>query len=374
MRFFSFYFFLFITLISCQQHSYKTIVVKGNVKNSISKKIALISFGSSNNAIVLDTAIIDKQGNYSLKSLSNEEELYAVKIEGLSEIWLANDVNEIALNIDANHFKKYIVAGSKASQKIHDFVAIIDSVYTLQKSSKICLDSLETQKGKDSLTSVVKQDLKSYKNYLTKYCNNELTAINSAALQCFYLFYISKINAIEPHLLNKHIQAACTKYPNSSQLTWFKNSYAEYIKVNPKFFLVDEIATDFDFLDIDSNKISLKSFAGKYLLINFWQSKSMDCIKENDRIKNYYAKYKDKNLEVLSISLDSNSTSWSKVVKKDSLQWKHVRDTLFFNSSLIKKYNISSLPSSVLINPSKKIIAIDLMGEKLKEKLQDLFD
>ncbi len=369
-----FYFLFSICLISCQQHSYKTITVKGNVRHTDNNKISLVSFGSNNNAVVLDTCTINKQGNYTLKSLSNDEELYAIKIEGQSEIWFVNDVNDITINIDCNNYKNYTTIGSKASQSLHSFVGVLDSATAIQKNIAINIDSLSKQKGKDSLLNIASKEKKAIGKYIENYCKNAMLNNNSAALQCFYLFYMSKIQVLEATEINRLIQTASLKHPNHSQLNWLKNEYSNYAKANPVLFLVGDTAANFNYMDIDSNKISLQSFAGKYLLINFWETKKMDCIKENDRIKAYYNKYKDKNFDVLSISLDSNYTAWNKMVRKDSLQWKQVRDTMFLNGNLYKKYQVSSLPYGVLINPSKKIVAIDLTGNKLKEKLQELFD
>lgn len=371
-------YFFYLTIIflfgSCQQHSYKTFVVKGNIKNKTNNKISLISFGSSSNAIILDTAIIDAKGNYSLKSLSNESELYAIKIGNLSEVWLVNDTSEIAVDIDVNNFKNYTVKGSKASNDLHNFISIFDSVYNQIQTSKVGLDSLSKKQITDSLENESKQTTKGLKKNLKRFFSSTFTATSNPALQYFYIYYALKTNVIDITEADSLLSSACSKNPSHSQLNGLKATLDYNIKSDYNLSLIGNTLPDFNYIDIDSNKISLKSFPDKYLIINFWQSKTMECVKENDRIKNYLEKYQSKNLAALNIALDSSYTAWYKAVKRDSLQWKQVRDTMFSNSNLVKYLHISNYPTSVLISPQKKIIATDLRAEKLKEKLQDLFD
>ena len=92
----------------------------------------------------------------------------------------------------------------------------------------------------------------------------------------------------------------------------------------------------------------------------------------NFSLTELYNQYKEKSFEVLNVSLDSNKQAWQRRIKQDSTGWKNVIDTARFNSTIAKKYYITSLPNSILINPTGKIIAIDLSEEELKEKLKEL--
>lgn len=367
-------FFLITAFLSCQQHNYKTFVVKGNIKNASKNKIILLSFGSSNNAIILDTTTIDTKGNFSLKSLSNDNELYVLQIGNSNQIWLVNDNAEIDVNADVNAFKKYSINGSKASNDLHNFIGIIDSISTQIQTTKSNCDSLIQKKVSDSLQVDIKQSEKKLKKYLKNYFTTTYSSTINPALQYFYLYYALKLNILDATEVNNLLVLACQKNPNHSQLNGFKNFLAAHMKSDYKLCLIGDTLPDFSYIDIDSNKISLKTFANKYLIINFWQSKTMDCVKENDRIKKYLEKYQSKNISALNISFDSSYTMWYKAVKRDSLQWKQVRDTMFLNSILLKYLHITNYPTSVLISPQKRIIAVDLRAEKLKDKLEDLFD
>lgn len=373
MKFFLYLFCILLVFNSCQQHSYKTFVVKGNVKNASYNKIQLLSFGGTNNVIILDTAIIDSKGNYSLKSLSNESELYALKIGKSSEIWLVNDTSEIVVNVDINAFKQYSVKGSRASNDLHNFITVFDSVYNKTQNVNTGTDSL-AERNNDSTQISTKNENNGSKKYLKLFFNTSFSATANPALQYFYVFYALNTGIIDVVEACNLLSLASAKKPNHGQLNGLKKTLSERIKSDYKLYLIGDTIPDLNYVDIDSNKISSKSFANKYLIINFWQSKSIDCIKENDRIKKYLGKYQSKNITALNISLDSSNTAWYKAVKRDSLQWKQVRDTMFSSSNLVKFLHISTYPTSVLLSPQKRIISADLRAEKLKEKLLDLFE
>ncbi len=371
MQKFSFYILLIIFLTSCQQHDFKTISVKGNIKNAAKNKIALISFGATNSVIVLDTSTIDAKGNYSLKSLTNDEELYAIKVDSLQEIWFTNDTKEITINANLYEYKSYQTIGSTASQALHSFISKFDSLLIIQKNKQANIDTLYKQKATDSIINIAKEEKKIIKASIKDYCTNAIVNTNSPALKYFYLFYANKANAIDAIDVYRMVQSACKQFPKSNQLLGLKNSLSDVVKSNPKLFLLNETAPDFNYVDTGKNKISLKSFAGKYLLLDFWQSNNDDYRNQTSYLSETYKKFKDKKFEILSVSLDSNKIVWQKAIKQDSLFWMQVQDTLGFKSDVVKKYYLSSLPYNVLINPTGKIIAIDIRGEELREKLKE---
>ncbi len=370
---FSFYILIISFFASCQQHDFKTISVKGNIKNSARQRISLISFGATNNVIVLDTCTLDTKGNYTLKSLKNDEELYAIKIDSMPEIWFVNDTKEITINANIYEYKSYQTIGSTASQALHNFISKFDSLLIVQKNKQATIDTLYKQKEKDSIINIAKEEKKSIKSLIKDYSTNTIANTNSPALKYFYLFYANKVSAIDANDIYKMVQSACKQFPRSNQLSGLKNSLSDIVKSNPKLFLINEAAPDFNYIDTSKNKISLKTFTGKYLLLDFWQSNNSDYKNQTSYLSETYKKFKDKNFVILSVSLDSNKTVWQKAIKQDSLFWIQVQDTLGFKSDVVKKYHLSSLPYNVLINPTGKIIAIDIRGEELREKLKELY-
>lgn len=367
MKQFSFYILFCLIFTSCQQQNINTITVTGTIKNSNKNKITLISFGATNVAIVLDTATLDSKGTFSLKSLTNEEELYAIKVDSMQEIWFVNDTREITINIDLKEYKSYQTIGSTASQALHSFISKFDSLIKIQQKINATIDTLNKQKASDSLLNITKDEKKLLKSNIKNYCTAAVANTNSPALKYFYLYYIHQTNSLEETEVYRMITAAQKQFPKHQQLAYLYSSLSAVVKANPKLFLINEAAFDFSLIDTATSKITLKTFAGKYLLMNFY-----DGTKRNEPLFEVYEQYKTKNFDVLNVSLDSNKQVWQKVIKKDSTGWKNVIDTARFNSAIAKKYYITSLPYNILINPTGKIIAIDLSEDELKEKMKEL--
>ncbi|MBB6271885.1 peroxiredoxin [Pedobacter cryoconitis] len=131
------------------------------------------------------------------------------------------------------------------------------------------------------------------------------------------------------------------------------------------------MAPDFTQNDVNENPIKLSSFKGKFVLIDFWASWCKPCRAENPNVIKAYAKYKDKNFEILGVSLDEETgkTAWIEAIKKDGITWPQVSDLKGWKNEAAKLYAIKSIPQNFLIDPSGKIIATNLRGEELEKAL-----
>lgn len=372
MKKYCFYILLLICLISCNQHDYKTITVNGTIENGANKKIVLLSFGNSNSPIILDTSSTDKKGRFTLKSLTNVEELYAIKVDSTPEIWFVNDTKEITINANLKEYNKYITKGSSASELLHQFLGKFDSLSTLKTNNQNYIDTLAKQKQKDSILNISKDEKKLIDKQIKDYCNTNITNAKSPALKYFYLFYANKTAALNENEIFKLTAAACTQFPKKAQLQGLKNSLSAIVKSNPKLFLINESAVDFNYKDTANKSITLKSFKNKYLLVDFWESGNDAYRQQANYLLETYKLFKDKNFDIVGVSLDTLKIPWQKAIKQDSLVWTQVQDTLGFRSDVVKKYYLSSLPYNVLVNPAGKIVAIDIRGEALREKLKEL--
>ena len=131
-------------------------------------------------------------------------------------------------------------------------------------------------------------------------------------------------------------------------------------------------APDFTLPDVDGNPVSLSSYRGKYVLVDFWAAWCPDCRKENPNIVSAWEKYKNKNFAVLGVSLDRNRDQWLAAIEKDKLSWTQVSDLKYWSSEAAVLYCIRWIPMSFLIDPDGKIIAVGLEGDELHNKLEEL--
>ena len=137
---------------------------------------------------------------------------------------------------------------------------------------------------------------------------------------------------------------------------------------------VGKIAPDFTMNDVEGNPVSLSSFKGKYLLVDFWASWCGPCRRENPHVVELYTEFKDKGFDVLGVSLDQKKDAWLKAIDDDKLTWNHVSDLKGWGNEAAKLYAVSGIPHTVLLDKDGKIIAKNLRGDELRAKVAELLN
>ncbi|MGN6417747.1 MAG: redoxin domain-containing protein [Pseudobacter sp.] len=129
-------------------------------------------------------------------------------------------------------------------------------------------------------------------------------------------------------------------------------------------------AKDFSMADSSGKEISLSSFKGKYVLLDFWASWCGPCRAENPHVLKAYTRFKAKNFDILAVSIDESRRNWLKAVNEDRLPWTQVSDLLGSASKAAALYGITAIPQNFLIDPSGMIIARNLRGAELEKTLE----
>ncbi len=180
--------------------------------------------------------------------------------------------------------------------------------------------------------------------YVTSPVNNDMTALEK------------RFNSLKP----------------AAQGTFYGREIAKMIAAQ-KIGLEGTQAVDFTQNDTSNNPVTLSSFKGKYVLVDFWASWCGPCRHENPAVVTAFNAFKNKNFTILSVSLDQNKDKWKQAIEADSLTWTHVSDLKYWQNEVAQLYHINSIPANMLIDPNGKIIARNLRGEDLYQMLQKLF-
>jgi peroxiredoxin len=135
------------------------------------------------------------------------------------------------------------------------------------------------------------------------------------------------------------------------------------------------IAPDFTQPDTAGTPINLKSFRGKYVLVDFWASWCHPCRAENPNLVKAFNHYKGNSLAILSISLDTKGAkdAWLQAINTDGMLWTQVSDLSGWNNTVAKEYGVTAIPQNFLVDPQGKIVAKNLRGDGLEKKLKAIF-
>jgi peroxiredoxin len=132
---------------------------------------------------------------------------------------------------------------------------------------------------------------------------------------------------------------------------------------------IGKSAPEFAAMDINGKSFKLSDYRGKYVLLEFWASWCVPCRQETPAVVKAYAKFHDKGLEIISVSLDDKKDKWEKAIEEDHMPWTHTSDLNAFDNKIAKLYGVQPIPDNFLIDPQGKIVARALRGEELEEKL-----
>ncbi len=131
---------------------------------------------------------------------------------------------------------------------------------------------------------------------------------------------------------------------------------------------------DFMQRDTSGNPVQFSRFKGQYVLVDFWASWCGPCRAENPNVLKAYNTFKDKGFTVVGISLDDKAANWKKAIRDDKMPWVQLSDLKGWKNGVSADFGIESIPSNLLVDPSGKIVAKNLRGAVLENKLKELLN
>ena len=277
-------------------------------------------------------------------------------------VWI-QDKDKLSISGDVNYPELIIARGNEVNDFLADFKEENKSL--LREKRNLTDQYSSDMEENDSLDAI------NYSDYESKILNVDYQLREKAKkFISANPSSIASVVLIQDYLMEENNPKQTQDYLSKITGDIVQNDlYQKLVRVNGKLLLTEpgEEAPNFMVLDTDGDSIRLDSYDGKYFLLTFAASWCETCEKDNEDLALLHKETKRSQLEILTISLDEDSAAWRNVVKDKKLVWNQVVDTDGWSSDMVSLYNITEIPSNILIDKESIIVGRNLPTDSIKK-------
>jgi peroxiredoxin len=335
-----------------------------------------IVYGKSQLPLIVDSQRISgASGNLTFVGKSKTQGIFELVVgENALAIPLINDANEIQIDADLSKSTDfYTVTGSPASKQLQDLLAKVGSMNNEIQTAFNQLDSLKKMDAADSVLVAVNLTKNGAISQLNDYFKQFIRTTPNATLGVLALGWASR--SLPPAEMDSALKNLKSRFPGNSFIAEMEKASQQQQPEQPSGdSWIGKTVPELVMQDVNGKDVSISSFRGKYVLIDFWASWCGPCRMENPNVVKAFNEFKGKNFTILGVSLDKDKDSWKKAIAQDHLAWPQMSDLKYWNSQAVETFGFQGIPFNVLVDPSGKVIAQELRGEDLDSKLKQVLN
>lgn len=363
-------------LIGSMGYSQVTYDISGIWRDGAGKTVYLQQFESGSvEGELMDSVVVAKDGKFALRGEVDKKQyaMLSAKKYGFRAIFLNGEPIKLEIrNVDysyQNPSAPYVLENDTKDQRaVKEMFQFWGDDYIRNFSLgglSLSLKRAESKEKQDSLAQEIKNAEKKRQTELDLFLQN----FGDSDVALFFI----EVNMLRTMPLDD-ILSFYERLSDRVKLTEKGKEIGERV-MQLKKLAPGSIAPEFELSTPEGKKIALKDLRGHIVLLDFWASWCGPCMDEMPNVKAMYEKYKDKGLKIVGVSMDNDKKKWEGAIGKAGLVWQHVSSLKGMRRCPVAKlYQVVAIPKLYIIGKDGKIIANDLRGEELKEKIDELFE
>lgn len=260
----------------------------------------------------------------------------------------------------------FVIKATTGSISQEEYIRFLKEQEILQKESQLVQTNLSKVENQDSmrtrLTYLQMQMNAKFIEFINYQKDNNLGA--------YMIFDVANSNQ---QMAAADLQGLYNKLNDSGKKTHFGQLVAQRVNRLTAMDL-GTIAPDFTLNDQNGKKVKLSTMRGQYVLVDFWASWCGPCVREIPNLKTAYKEYHSKGFEILSVSIDRKKEQWLQALEKYEMPWAQVIDHEEEAEKITQTlYYVPSIPRTILLDKTGKVIGKDFRGTTLEDKLKEIF-